>query len=104
MAVDEILVAPAKLVAESLEAREGAGGLEALDAKGVGDHQPVLRGVGRRNALVDVEALESGLSTLSLDGEHPADTPPDDEGGRAVLERAAAGVGVHPLLQEVTES
>ena len=71
--LNNILVLPADLVAETANSAELAAGLQTEDTESLGNNDLLLLVIGGRNTLEDLESLESGGASGSLVGDHAAD-------------------------------
>lgn len=93
---------PADLVGELSEVAEFTARLEGLDSQSTRDDHTLNLVVRSRDTLEDLEALESGGTTLGLVGHHTTESAPEDTGRSTVVERTrATGIGGVTLVQEV---
>jgi len=84
--LDNVLVLPANLVAETADGAVLAAGLQSQDTEGLGDHHLLLLVVRGRDTLEDLEALKGSGATGGLVGDHAADGLVEDAGGGAEVE------------------
>lgn len=87
-AVDNILVAPANLVRQSLDRAELPAGLQSQDTECLGHDHALLAIVWWGDALVELETLEGGCAAGGLVGRHTTDGAEEDFGRGAVMEGA----------------
>lgn len=86
--LDNILVLPANLVAQTADGAVFAAGLQAQDTQSLGNDHLLLLVVWGRDTLEDLEALESGGTAGGLVGDHTADSLVEDARGGAEVEGA----------------
>ena len=84
--LDNVLVLPADLVAETANGAVLAAGLQSQDTEGLGNHHLLLLVVRGRDTLEDLEALKGGGTAGGLVGDHAADGLVEDPGGGAEVE------------------
>ena len=119
--VNDVLVAPANLVRETLDSHPSvhrftpshvqttnldgavlAARLQPQHPKSLGDDHALLAVVGGRDTLEELEALESSGTTSGLVGNHSTDGAVEDFGGSAVMEGTRLlGVDNVALVEEV---
>lgn len=71
--LNNILVLPANLVAQTTDSAVLAAGLQPQNAESLGNHHLLDLVVGRGDTLEDLEALKGGGTTGGLVGDHAAD-------------------------------
>jgi hypothetical protein len=71
--LNNVLVLPANLVAETADGAVLAAGLQAQDTEGLGNNHLLLLVVRGRDTLEDLEALKGGGTAGGLVGNHAAD-------------------------------
>lgn len=84
--LNNILVLPANLVAQTADSAVLAAGLQPQDAESLGNHHLLDLVVGRGDTLEDLEALKGGGTTGGLVGDHAADGLVEDTRGSAEVE------------------
>lgn len=84
--LDNVLVLPANLVAETADGAVLAAGLQSQDTEGLGNNHLLLLVVRGRDTLEDLEALKGGGTARGLVGNHAADGLVEDPGGGAEVE------------------
>lgn len=97
---DDILVFPADLVGETADGAELSAWLQSEDTEGLWDDDSLVTVVWWRNALKDLQALQGGLATGRLVGDHTTDGLVEDTGWGAEVERTL-GLVVSGCLSEV---
>lgn len=85
---NDILVLPAKLVAQAADGAVLAAGLEAEDAEGLGNDHALDVVVGRGNTVKGLEALHGSGAAGGLVRDHAPDGAPEHLGGSAEVEGA----------------
>lgn len=84
--LNNILVLPADLVAQTADSAVLAAGLQPQNAESLGNHHLLDLVVGRGDTLEDLEALQGGGTTGGLVGDHAADGLVEDTRGSAEVE------------------
>jgi hypothetical protein len=84
--LDNVLVLPANLVAETTNSAVLAAGLKSQNPQGLGNNHLLLLVVGGRDTLENLKALESGGTASRLVGDHAADGLVEDPGRSAEVE------------------
>lgn len=85
--LNDILVLPADLVAQTADGAVLAAGLQTQHTQSLGDDHLLLVVVGRGDTLEDLEALESSGTAGGLVGNHAADSLVEDARGGTEVER-----------------
>ena len=88
--LDNILVLPADLVAETADGAVLAAGLQSQDTEGLGNNHLLLLVVRGRDTLEDLEALKGGGTAGGLVGDHAADGLVENPGRGAEVEGTCA--------------
>lgn len=86
--LNNILVLPADLVAQTANSAVLAAGLQTQNTQSLGNDHLLLLVVWGRDTLEDLKALQGGGTTGSLVGDHAADGLVEDAGWSAEVERA----------------
>lgn len=84
--LNNILVLPADLVAQTANGAVLAAGLQTQNTQSLGDDHLLLVVVGRGDTLEDLEALESSGTAGGLVGNHAADSLVEDARGGTEVE------------------
>lgn len=84
--LNNILVLPANLVAQTADSAVLAAGLQPQNAESLGNHHLLDLVVGRGDTLEDLEALKGGGTAGGLVGDHAADGLVEDTRGSAEVE------------------
>lgn len=84
--LNNILVLPANLVAQTTDGAVLAAGLQTQDTQSLGNNHLLLLVVGRGDTLEDLQALESSGTAGSLVGDHATDGLVEDTRGGAEVE------------------
>lgn len=84
--LNNILVLPADLVAETTDGAVLAAGLQSQDTEGLGNDHLLLLVVGGRDTLEDLESFESGGTAGGLVGNHATDGLVEDSRRGAEVE------------------
>lgn len=84
--LNNILVLPANLVAQTANSAVLAAGLQAQDTQSLGNNHLLLLVVWRRDTLENLKALKSSGTTGSLVGNHATDSLVEDAGRSAEVE------------------
>lgn len=84
--LNDILVLPANLVAQTADGAVLAAGLQTQDTQSLGNDHLLLVVVGGRDTLEDLEALQGSGTAGSLVGNHAADGLVEDAGRSAEVE------------------
>jgi hypothetical protein len=99
--LNNILVLPAVLVAETANKAVLAAGLQAQDTQSLGDDHLLLEVVRGRDTLEDLKSLESGGTAGGLVGNHTTDGLVEDTRRSAEVEGTTTGRVVSRHLAEV---
>jgi len=94
------LVFPAHLMGETANSAKPSALLEAEDLEAAGDDHALLFVVGGGDALENLHAVKSLLSTAKLVWEHSTYCAPEDLAGGTEMVGSTAGLGVHALAQK----
>ncbi|KAL0609616.1 hypothetical protein AAY473_019374 [Plecturocebus cupreus] len=94
------LVLPANLVSQVPQIGKLPCRLQTHDLEGRRNHHPLFLVVGQRDAVKHLEAVQGGLASLCLVGQHASHGPPEDAAGGPEVVGASGRVGVHPLAEE----
>jgi hypothetical protein len=94
--LDNVLVLPADLVAETANGAVLAAGLQPQDAQSLRNLHLLLLVVRGRDTLENLEALKGGGTAGGLVGDHAADGLVEDTGGGAEVERTWVAVRLVP--------
>lgn len=84
--LNNVLVLPANLVAQTADSAVLAAGLQPQNAESLGNHHLLDLVVGRGDTLEDLEALKGGGTAGGLVGDHAADGLIEDTRGSAEVE------------------
>jgi hypothetical protein len=87
--VDDILVAPAILVTQSLDGTPFSARLQSQHTQGLGNDHLLLTVVRRRHALEEFQSLKSSGTSGGLVRSHSTDGLVEDSRGSSVVERTA---------------
>lgn len=99
--LNNILVLPADLVAETADSAVLAAGLQAQDTQSLGNDHLLLLVVGGRDTLEDLEALKGSSTTGGLVGNHAADGLVEDARRSPEVEGTSTGGVVSGHLAQV---
>jgi hypothetical protein len=99
--LNNILVLPAVLVAETTDKAVLAAGLQAQDTQSLGNDHLLLEVVGRGDTLEDLKSLEGGGTAGGLVGNHATDGLVEDARRGAEVEGTTTGRVVSRHLAEV---
>lgn len=89
--LNNILVLPANLVAQTADSAVLAAGLQPQNAESLGNHHLLDLVVGRGDTLEDLEALKGGGTAGGLVGDHAADGLVEDTRGSTEVEGTCEG-------------
>ena len=98
--LNQLLALPADLGGQIAEHAELSLGLQTQSLDGLGDRHLLLSVIGSGHAVEDLEALQSGLTSGGLVGEHSSNSSPEHHRGGGVVKRASSGIGSGGLVLE----